>query len=552
MNLFIKVILFLIIGATRVFAGGEIRGDRLSEELDDAVRNRSSYLQQRERRITQLKDMFLANKLPLWQEYEINHQLYEEFRKIQQDSAIYYIERNVEIATRLKDTARVYTSRLQLATLYAFSGMYREVESLLGSINRDLLSKEQKQDFYEAYYSFFSYYSMNLDSAKYAEKLDLYKDSLLSVLDTASYRYKIKLAESQIIHGQVDSAERLLLPLLEKEERYGPNFAMITYLLGDVYAHKEGQTALARKYYMLSVISDIRLAFLDSGSMQKLALNFYEDGDLSHALKFAQLAIEGAVACNIQYRMNEISKFYPIISASYQAQEAQDRRLLLTYFLLISLLMFFLILSLAYVYRQMRKISAIRKELVDTNARLVKLNGEISEASDLLQERNIQLSESNRIKEEYIAHFLDLCSTYISKLEDYQKSLQKKAMNKQLDELFKMLRSTRMVEREVEALYVNFDRIFLGLYPTFVEDFNALLRPEERFTLRSEDLLNKELRIFALMRLGVTDSVRIAAFLRCSLSTIYNYRTKIRNKSLVPRDEFEDGVMRIGINRSPL
>ncbi|MFS2646889.1 DUF6377 domain-containing protein [Parabacteroides distasonis] len=250
--------------------------------------------------------------------------------------------------------------------------------------------------------------------------------------------------------------------------------------------------------------------------------------------------------------MNEISKFYPIINASYQTREAQGKRQLMTYFLLISLLTLFLILSLAYVYRQMRKISAIREELVNTNACLVKLNREISETNDLLQERNIQLSESNHIKEEYIAHFLDLCSTYINKLEDYQKSLQKKAMNKQLDELFKMLRSTRMVENEVEALYVNFDRIFLGLYPTFVKDFNALLQPEERIVLKSEDLLNKELRIFALMRLGVTDSVRIAAFLRCSLSTIYNYRTKVRNKALVPRDEFEGWVMRIGINRNPL
>ena len=241
--------------------------------------------------------------------------------------------------------------------------------------------------------------------------------------------------------------------------------------------------------------------------------------------------------------MNEISKFYPIINASYQTREAQGKRQLMTYFLLISLLTLFLILSLAYVYRQMRKISAIREELVNTNACLVKLNGEISETNNLLQERNIQLSESNHIKEEYIAHFLDLCSTYINKLEDYQKSLQKKAMNKQLDELFKMLRSTRMVD---------FDRIFLGLYPTFVRDFNALLQPEERIVLKSEDLLNKELRIFALMRLGVTDSVRIAAFLRCSLSTIYNYRTKVRNKALVPRDEFEGWVMRIGVNRNPL
>lgn len=468
MNKLIKVILFLIVGMVQVFAWGGLRGDTLAKELDEAVLNRSFYLQQREQRITQLKDMFLLSKISLWQEYEINHQLYEEFKKIQQDSAIYYIKRNMEIASFMKDTARIYTSRLRLATLYAFSGMYRESESLLRSIDRELLSKEQKQDFYEAYYSFFSYYSTNLDSFEYRKQLDLYKDSLLSVLDTASYRYKINLAQKYLAHGQ-----------------------------GEVCG-------------------------------------------------------EGAVTCNIQFRMNEISKFYPIINASYQTREAQGKRQLMTYFLLISLLTLFLILSLAYVYRQMRKISAIREELVNTNACLVKLNGEISETNNLLQERNIQLSESNHIKEEYIAHFLDLCSTYINKLEDYQKSLQKKAMNKQLDELFKMLRSTRMVENEVETLYVNFDRIFLGLYPTFVKDFNALLQPEERIVLKSEDLLNKELRIFALMRLGVTDSVRIAAFLRCSLSTIYNYRTKVRNKALVPRDEFEGWVMRIGINRNPL
>ena len=207
MNKLIKVILFLIVGMVQAFAWGGLRGDTLAKELDEAVLNRSFYLQQREQRITQLKDMFLLSKISLWQEYEINHQLYEEFKKIQQD-----IKRNMEIASFMKDTARIYTSRLRLATLYAFSGMYRESESLLRSIDRELLSKEQKQDFYEAYYSFFSYYSTNLDSFEYRKQLDLYKDSLLSVLDTASYRYKINLAQKYLAHGQARSAEKV--PLL--------------------------------------------------------------------------------------------------------------------------------------------------------------------------------------------------------------------------------------------------------------------------------------------------------------------------------------------------
>lgn len=128
---------------------------------------------------------------------------------------------------------------------------------------------------------------------------------------------------------------------------------------------------------------------------------------------------------------------------------------------------------------------------------------------------------------------------YIDKLEDYRKSLNKLAQNRQIDELYKQLKSTSMMENELDELYKNFDAIFLNLYPTFVADFNALLVEDERIVLKSEDLLNKELRIYALLRLGITDSVKIASFLRCSLSTVYNYRTKARNKAAISREDFE-------------
>jgi cell division protein FtsB len=185
--------------------------------------------------------------------------------------------------------------------------------------------------------------------------------------------------------------------------------------------------------------------------------------------------------------------------------------------------------------------------LSESGKKLAALNDDISRANKQLQESNAQLSESNHIKEEYIAQFFDLCSTYISKLESYRITLNKKAVAKQHDELFKMLKSTTMVDTEVEELYNIFDSIFLNLYPTFVKDFNALLIKEEQVVLKQGELLNTELRIFALIRLGITDSVKIAAFLRYSLSTIYNYRTKARNKAAVSRDEFEIMVSRIGI-----
>ena len=281
--------------------------------------------------------------------------------------------------------------------------------------------------------------------------------------------------------------------------------------------------------------------------MQSLALVYYEEGDIDQAYKFTKSSIDDAVFCNVRFRTIGISEFYSIINTAYQAKEAKQKSKLQLYLILISILTVFLIVAVIYVYKQMKRVSRIRKELYRANVKLIDLNQGITDTNKQLKEVNIQLSESNHIKEEYIAHFFDLCSTYITKLEDYRKSLNKKAANNQLDDLFKTLKSTAFVDNELEELYKNFDNIFLSLYPTFVEDFNTLLISEEQVILKPGELLNTELRIFALIRLGITDSVKIASFLRYSLSTIYNYRTKARNKAAVSRDEFENLVMRIGI-----
>jgi hypothetical protein len=210
------------------------------------------------------------------------------------------------------------------------------------------------------------------------------------------------------------------------------------------------------------------------------------------------------------------------------------------------MLSLFLIVAVIYVYKQMDKVSRIRQELDGINKELIRLNCDISKKNDQLNERNALLLDSNQIKEEYIAHFFNLCSKYINKLEDYRKSLNKLAVKGEHKELFSMLKSNSVIENEVEELYRNFDTIFLNLYPAFVEEFNTLLTDEEKSEPKNGEKLNTELRIFALIRLGITDSVKIASFLRYSLSTIYNYRTRARNRAAVSRDEFEEQVMKIG------
>lgn len=213
--------------------------------------------------------------------------------------------------------------------------------------------------------------------------------------------------------------------------------------------------------------------------------------------------------------------------------------------LLITLLLILLLVALIYIYRQMKKLADARNHLQTANNQLNALNEELRQMNTCLSATNVELSESNQIKEEYIARFIKLCSTYIDRLDAYRRMVNKKLSAGQIAELLKITRSQDAMDEELEELYVNFDTAFLHLFPDFVNKFNALLHEDGQIILKKGELLNTELRIFALIRLGIDDSSQIAEFLRYSVNTIYNYRAKVKNKACVSRDDFEKLVEQI-------
>ena len=520
--------------------------DTLFVQLNKEINNKEFYVEKKEQKLNGLKQLLYTQNLPKNQEYEINSKLSKEYRKYIIDSAIYYMEKNKRIAEDIGDTNLKHETNLNLCLLYSVTGMYIESKDILSHIDRKSLPNELLPLYFETYSQFYGHYAQSNNRHTYFQLNEAYRDSLLTILDPNSIKYQITYAEKILYQGQLEIAGNRLLNLYNKISKDDPDYALVCYLLGNMYKNKHDRK-LQKKYYALSAITDIKNAIKDNASLQSLALTYYESGDIDQAYKFTKSAIEDAVFCNVRFRTIEISEFYSIINTAYQAKEVKQKSELQLYLILISILSLFLIIAVIYVYKQMKRVSRIRKELYRTNIKLIDLNEGISNTNNQLYKVNSELSESNHIKEEYIAHFFDLCSAYITKLENYRKALNKKAANNQLDELFKMLKSTTMVDNELEDLYKKFDNIFLSLYPTFVEDFNSLLISEEQLLPKQGELLNTELRIFALIRLGITDSVKIAGFLRYSLSTIYNYRTKARNKAAVSRDEFENMVMKIGV-----
>lgn len=537
---FIFVTLFLILGAK----GFAQHLTSARQELDKALARKDVYVTAKMKRIA----AYTATRSAVagtYKEYALNQKLYDEYRKFKIDTAIYYVQRNISLASQLHNSNDVYRAKIQLANLYSSKGIYLEAQSLLFGINSKVLPLSLKALYYEFYSQFYEHYATNNPNKNYTRQIEVYRDSLLTVLDTAAPKYKINLAQKLMYHKNYSRAAALLGSMVQKCKEQNPDYAMYVYLLGDINMIQK-KTAIGINYYSLAAATDIQNAIKDHGAIQNLAIYYYYNGKIDLAYKYAQSALADAVFCNVKFRTLMMSEFNSIINASYQEKEFQAKRKVQGALYLISILTVFLIVAVVYVYRQMKRVSRIKEELTVSGQKLQGLNAELQHVNAQLSDFNNRLHESNRIKEEYIAQFFNICSSYIDKLDDYRKKLNKKAMGRQFDELSEMLKSSTVTTEELNDLYRRFDSIFISIYPDFVTDINSLLLPGEQIDVKEGELLNTELRIFALERLGINDGVKIASFLRCSVSTVYNYRTKIRNRAAVSREIFEQKVKAIG------
>lgn len=540
-----KIIAFVVLFTVITGLSAKTGRDTLSVQLNEAIKNKSNYDRQKEQQLAETKHLLKIQSILPVQTYDFHREIALQYSKYIIDSAIYYTKQSRDIAAAMNRHDWVAEADLRLTHLYTTAGMYIEAKNILLAVDRQLLPKTLLPLYFETYSDFYGYYGQSNNQAMNIRLNIAYRDSLLAILDTASMQYKIHNAVKLVHSPQTEAAEQYLLDIFRQLPEGGADYALVSYLLGLVYTRRHEVEQL-RKYFTLSAITDIRNATKDHAALQSLALSYYETGDVERAYTYMKSVMDDIDFGKIRFRVIELASLYSAVNTAYLTKTMQQKKELQRYFILISVLLFFLIISVFYVYRQMRKVSGIKKELSETNLKLTELNQNISHANDKLHKMNARLSEANHIKEEYIAQFFDICSGYIDKLESYRKMLHKKAAGNQHEELFKTLKSTTLVDEERKKLYETFDTVFLNLYPSFVEDFNSLLINEEKVVLKQGERLNTELRIFALIRLGITDSVKIAGFLRYSLSTIYNYRTRARNNTVVSRDEFEEMVMSIG------
>ena len=522
----------------------------LYEQLDQAIEQSQYYINQKESRITKIKKQSRQGHTPP-QLLTAYYKLYEEYKTYKSDSSIYYIHQAIDLAKRNNMKSDITKLRSLLALQYSTSGAFTEALHVLTSIDKKTLNNSNKKDYYIAFYHVYGelgFSNIHIDtdlSQEFYSKQDCYRDTLFSILSPNSEDYLMRKEVLLTNQNKLKEALKINDIRLSKCKKGSHEYGIVAYYRYLIYRSLKDEDMV--KYWLLqSAICDVKCAINDQASLWILAEILSKEKDVERSYKYINFSWKANKKFCTRIRSWQISPVLGTIDHNYQAELKKANHRLIFAIICVSLLVIALALLTFYVNKQKSYLSNARNELKKTNTQLEELNNKLSSTNGMLKASNDKLNESNGVKEEYIGQFLGACSHYIDKLDKMRLNVNKMVKNKQYNELYSMTKSSEVKEQELEELYANFDKVFLNLFPNFVEDLNGLLKEECQIHLSSPNKLSAIVRVFALIRLGIDDSTKIAEFLHYAVNTIYNYRAKLRNGALNDRNEFEKKVRELG------
>ena len=530
--------------------------------LDSAIQQRQVFDAMKSKRLSEM----YKKKESLRSTSEIlsfNTQMYDEYYVFDSDSAMNCVVQNLKIAQQTNNEPLIHEWRIKQSFVLAATGLLKESLDVMESLDVSRLSNENKIAYYNQMvylYGHFGQYTGTGELQDYYIELERqYNDSLHAIVSPSDPQYLWFDVWYLIDKGQQDVLKEQLQKKVSQSSLTTRYDAMAAYALARVYKENGNEDMFVRCLAM-SGIADIRASNKDVASLQELAEFLVDQGEIIRAYNYINVCLQISQEYRNRVRAVSISRVYDRILQAFLDRDMDQRaRLKKTNVALISLLVLlaiaivFIVSSLLRLRKSRYRLHEVNKELKRRRSEIASVNQHLKEANESLidvnekmKKANEQLRESNLVKEEYVGYVFAICSNYISKLEEFRKDINRKAKAKMLKEILSMTDKETVVQDELKEFYQNFDAIFLRLYPTFVEDFNALLNPEERIVPRKGELLNTDLRIYALVRLGINDSVKISEFLHCSPQTIYNNRLKVRNKSKLSKTEFFEALRKIG------
>lgn len=521
---------------------------KLLPQLDEMLAHRETYIGHREHRIESIKTILGKSSFTPEQQFVLNQQLIEEYTPYQADSAIAYLYKNLALAQRMGDRRKLDETRIALGYLYSSTGIYLEATNILGSIDTTRLDRQRLTDYYIARHKLNNELHLySHDAGQEATSLhltNLYIGLIIGITEPGSPTHLNYRLEEAIRRNDYAAAEHYACELADLALPLTREYAIAAYMRA-VVAELRGDAATRDAWYARAAMTDAQLAIRDNAALNSLANSIVHD-DIQRAMRYMRVVMEDARFFNSRLRPWQDVRVITMIEKAYTQYKQRTDATLIRFMVALTLLALVAGAGTLFALRQNRKLKAARGQLEAACTRQNRSNDELQRFNDRLLELNDQISEANTVKEEYIGIFLMMCSEYIDKIDATRRHVRRLLRDGKIDDLRREYVSGGADERELKEFYTMFDTTFLRLYPTFIEEFNQLLDEDARCEPRKGELLSTEQRIFALIRLGINDSSKIAALLRYSVSTIYNYRSKIKCRSTISRNEFEHRIRTIG------
>ena len=548
-----KQLLFLLLMLMMpLLTQGKTDEKKLLERIDYMIDNDQYYQDIKEKELKQLKQQAIEatdSKTRLL----FLDSIYRAYSAYRYDSAYAYMKRGLELAEKCKDSYYITLNKINHASILSARGFYCKAEDLLQTLNPETMPNKLKLYYYFTYAWIYNYWESYAKNSDFAEEFRTQKRHYMDLLlqnfkedrkNTANYNY---LLGERIYIDEPTSRKTLthFLKAMKMSPAKSRIHAMSAYGAARYYK-LTGKFDLYEKYLVEAAVSDGLCQLKETLALQKLAyFLFKKDEDNSKlAAKYIQHSMEDAQFFNNQLRMMEISHILPVIAAANQQAAERSRARILMGFITVSAALIIIIILAFVNNRQKNKLKKNKQEIEEQNKKQIEMNDQLSEMNNQLTELNQQLIETNIKRETYLRLFMDISAAYISKLADYRKLVSRKIKANQAADLLKSLNTHKMEEEETQMFYNRFDKAFMELYPGFVTELNKLLLPESQLEVPTTHTLTTEIRIYALMRLGVTDSQEIATLLHYSTQTIYNYKSGMRAKA-INRDTFESDVNRL-------
>lgn len=532
MKSFISIVtVFIIFSHGRCLA----QMDSILRNLDEIIESKEYFIEKKQEKIDGLKREFYSKKNKLSDSELFNYflQLTEQYETFKFDSAYHYGAELVKVSNQTKDPEKTAVAKIKLSNILISAGLFSPMLDTLKSIEISDLSNQSKALYYSAlsrgYFDMESFSQSEYYDSVYHEKGMAYMDSAMRYYPENTWQYFSLKAQKELKTGYHDEAIETLNNLIYGFDLSNDQVAIQFMSLAFTY-HIIGMDDKALRFMVEASVADFRAAKKETVALLFLANYLFEQGDVERASRYINIALDDSRFYGSNFRIWQVSQFLPIIKSEHIVTIEKQKQKLWYFAIVVSLLSVLLIVSLSIIFRQIKKLRKAKRMVENINSQLSAINEELSIA--------------NKIKEKYIGYFFSVNSQLIEKLEKFKNAIKRKINRRQFDDLIYEL-ETININHEKLNLYRNFDQAFLKIFPDFVSRFNVLLKEDEQIVLKEGQLLNTELRIYALIRLGINDNEKISRILDYSVNTIYTYKSKIKNKSKVPGAEFEDEIMKI-------